>query len=74
MKLAIQAHSKRTQEAGGQYRASAHTQTNYAVERISVALTDKGVQANHEPRAMERATSKSQFIYSSEVSVLCKVI
>ena len=54
VKLAIQAHSKRAQENMYQYRASAHTQTNY-YDRIAHTI-DKSVQANHEPRSMERGT------------------
>lgn len=58
VKLAIQAHSKRTQSQDTQlYRASAHTQTNN-YERNATHTIDKGCQASHEPRPKERAPCK----------------
>lgn len=52
IKLAIQAHSKRAQDPN-QYRTTAHTQTAYGNNNLA-ETTDKSVQANHEPRSMDR--------------------
>lgn len=57
IKLAIQAHSKRAQDPN-QYRTTAHTQTAYAAANNLTETIDKSVQANHEPRSMDRGMCK----------------
>lgn len=61
VKLAIQAHTKRAQEV--QYRASAHTQTNYIERLAALSTTDKSVQANHEPKSIDRPGLSKLTIY-----------
>lgn len=64
IKLAMRAHTTKPVAANNQYRATAHTQTNYS--DCSAETIDRSVQANNETRSsklnffLEKIQSKTK--------------